>query len=133
MSSLFTGRLLAISDLHLNQRANRDALANLGHHPDDWLILAGDVGETEDHLAEAFGVLAPLTVLGLDVWDAHVEHTVAAPSWDVGTLVGMLYLAVVAGIFALVPAVLLGGVLGAANGAVARHRSGRTVSGAAVR
>ena len=97
----------------------------------DWYTSAAVSGAVHAAAgAVAFGVLAPLTVLGLDVWDAHVEHTVAAPSWDVGTLVGMLYLAVVAGIFALVPAVLLGGVLGAANGAVARHRSGRTVSSA---
>ena len=44
-------KLLAISDLHLGHRANREALDDAaGHHPDDWLIVAGDVGERPDHL-----------------------------------------------------------------------------------
>jgi predicted phosphodiesterase len=49
-------RLLALSDLHLGHARNRDALGSLGHHPEDWLILAGDVGETLAHLALAFEV-----------------------------------------------------------------------------
>jgi 3',5'-cyclic AMP phosphodiesterase CpdA len=40
-------RLLAISDLHLGQEANRRAVEELAPHPDDWLIVAGDVGEGE--------------------------------------------------------------------------------------
>ena len=59
MSSFFSGRLLAISDLHLNQRANRDALATLGTHPDDWLIIAGDIGEKIEHLEMALDAFAP--------------------------------------------------------------------------
>lgn len=59
MSSFFSGRLLAISDLHLNQRANRDALATLGSHPDDWLIIAGDIGEKLEHLEMALDAFAP--------------------------------------------------------------------------
>jgi 3',5'-cyclic AMP phosphodiesterase CpdA len=43
-------RLLAISDLHLGHRQNREALARLGAFPDDWLIVAGDIGENADHL-----------------------------------------------------------------------------------
>ena len=35
-------RLLAISDLHLGHRLNREALATIGSFPDDWLIVAGD-------------------------------------------------------------------------------------------
>ncbi len=42
--------LWAISDLHLGFRPNRDALAGLPAHGSDWLIVAGDVGETEEHL-----------------------------------------------------------------------------------
>ena len=52
-------RLFAISDLHLGHRINRAALAEIGPHPDDWLILAGDVGETFAHLRLALGHLAP--------------------------------------------------------------------------
>jgi 3',5'-cyclic AMP phosphodiesterase CpdA len=47
-------RLLAISDLHLGHPANRDNLASIGASPRDWLILAGDIGETEAHLTLAF-------------------------------------------------------------------------------
>jgi len=52
-------RLLATSDLHLSHRTNRDALAGLGHFPEDWLIVAGDVGESPDHLALALRELTP--------------------------------------------------------------------------
>lgn len=44
-------RLLAISDLHVANRANREAIEALPDHGDDWLIIAGDVGETLEHLA----------------------------------------------------------------------------------
>ena len=47
-------RLLAISDLHLGHPANRDRLSSIGASPEDWLILAGGVGETEAHLTLAF-------------------------------------------------------------------------------
>jgi 3',5'-cyclic AMP phosphodiesterase CpdA len=47
-------RLLAISDLHLGHPVNRDNLWRIGGSPEDWLILAGDIGETEPHLALAF-------------------------------------------------------------------------------
>jgi 3',5'-cyclic AMP phosphodiesterase CpdA len=50
-------RLLAISDLHLAHRENRAALSTLGHHPDDWLIVAGDIGERPVHLDLALEVL----------------------------------------------------------------------------
>jgi hypothetical protein len=76
--------------------------------------------------AVAFGVLTPVTMLGMDLWDAHVRHTVAAPDTSTGSVVAALYIAVLAGSVALVPAVLLGGVLGAANGAVAMHPTGRS-------
>lgn len=43
-------KLYAISDLHVGFDANRSLWTGLRDHPDDWLILAGDIGETEDHL-----------------------------------------------------------------------------------
>jgi 3',5'-cyclic AMP phosphodiesterase CpdA len=36
-------RLWALSDLHVSHPQNREALACLPAHPDDWLIVAGDV------------------------------------------------------------------------------------------
>lgn len=48
------GRLYALGDLHLSFKANREALSALSPHPDDSLILCGDVGETSEHLAIAF-------------------------------------------------------------------------------
>src|SRR6202008_4529601 len=52
------GRLLAISDLHIGYPENREFAASLRpEHPDDWLIVAGDVGEV---LADVGFVLASL-------------------------------------------------------------------------
>lgn len=51
-------RLLAISDLHLRYAETRRALEALPDHGEDWLIVAGDVGETEEHLRFAWDVLA---------------------------------------------------------------------------
>jgi len=50
--------LLAIGDLHLSHRRNRAALRSLLNRPDDWLILAGDVGDTEEQVAAAFRLLS---------------------------------------------------------------------------
>lgn len=50
-------RLYALADLHLRYEVNRRALAAVPPHPGDWLILAGDVGETEEHLRFAFAIL----------------------------------------------------------------------------
>jgi len=52
-------KLYAISDLHLSYEANREALQQLPPQPDDWLIVAGDVGEKIAHLEFAFQVLCP--------------------------------------------------------------------------
>jgi len=43
-------RLLAISDLHVSHALNRDGVAAMGEYPDDWLIVAGDIGEQATHL-----------------------------------------------------------------------------------
>lgn len=50
-------RLYALGDLHLRYEVTRRALQDLRPHPYDWLILAGDVGETEEHLRFALAVL----------------------------------------------------------------------------
>lgn len=50
-------KLYAVSDLHLANKANRQALEALPPHPEDWLILAGDVGESELHLRYALSIL----------------------------------------------------------------------------
>jgi len=52
-------RLFAISDLHLSHASNREALAELGTYPDDWLIVAGDVGSSPDHLRLALDLIGP--------------------------------------------------------------------------
>jgi predicted phosphodiesterase len=51
-------RLYALADLHLRYEVTRKALRDLPPHPYDWLILAGDVGETEAHLRFALAVLS---------------------------------------------------------------------------
>ncbi|RYP89519.1 hypothetical protein DL770_004338 [Monosporascus sp. CRB-9-2] len=49
------GKLYAIADLHLSYKLNADALDALHDvHGDDGLILAGDLGEREEHLETAF-------------------------------------------------------------------------------
>jgi 3',5'-cyclic AMP phosphodiesterase CpdA len=50
-------RLFAIADLHLAHRENRLALEAMPAFPEDWLIVAGDVGERPDHLSFALDVL----------------------------------------------------------------------------
>jgi 3',5'-cyclic AMP phosphodiesterase CpdA len=52
-------RLLAISDLHIGHRVNREALATIGTYPDDWLIVAGDAGESAEHLRQVLAQLVP--------------------------------------------------------------------------
>lgn len=52
-------KLWGLSDLHLGYKANREALETLAPHPDDWLVLAGDIGETLGQLAWCFELLAP--------------------------------------------------------------------------
>ncbi|KAI1211523.1 Metallo-dependent phosphatase [Annulohypoxylon truncatum] len=47
-------KLYAIGDLHLSYEYNRKALEELAPHPEDGLILCGDVGESADHLELAF-------------------------------------------------------------------------------
>lgn len=56
-------RLFAISDLHVSKKENREALNAFGrdrshNFDDDWLIVAGDVGERVEHLTIALDVLS---------------------------------------------------------------------------
>jgi 3',5'-cyclic AMP phosphodiesterase CpdA len=51
-------KLYAIADLHLRYEVTRRALEALPPHPYDWLILAGDVGETDEHLRFALSLLS---------------------------------------------------------------------------
>ncbi|KAF7339198.1 Metallophosphoesteras-like protein [Mycena venus] len=48
--------LYAISDLHLSFQSNRDEWQKLKPHPEDGLILCGDIGEKAEHLDLAFGI-----------------------------------------------------------------------------
>lgn len=50
-------KLYAVSDLHLANKVNFDALQALPAHHDDTLILAGDIGEHEEHLRVALAIL----------------------------------------------------------------------------
>lgn len=52
-------KLLALSDLHLNHRVNREALERLEPHPDDWLLVPGDVAEKLEDVAWAWDILKP--------------------------------------------------------------------------
>ena len=52
-------RLWAISDVHVGHPDNRRVVEDLPAHPDDWLIVAGDVGEKLDHLRFVLEALRP--------------------------------------------------------------------------
>jgi 3',5'-cyclic AMP phosphodiesterase CpdA len=51
-------KLFAISDLHVGFPDNRRALAGMSPHPEDWLVLGGDLGETEEELTFVIRTLA---------------------------------------------------------------------------
>jgi 3',5'-cyclic AMP phosphodiesterase CpdA len=52
-------KLYAISDLHVGAAENREAVEELAPHPEDWLIIAGDVGETREDLEFTLRTLTP--------------------------------------------------------------------------
>ncbi len=52
-------KLFAVSDLHVASSSTRSAVASIPAHPDDWLILAGDTGETVHHLEWTLRTLRP--------------------------------------------------------------------------
>lgn len=51
-------RLYAVSDLHVSDPRNRAVLASARSHPEDWLIVAGDVAELADDVIDALGSLS---------------------------------------------------------------------------
>jgi 3',5'-cyclic AMP phosphodiesterase CpdA len=58
MSSQDGAHLLAISDLHVGYEANRQITQDLRpEHDDDWLLVAGDVGERSTDILWALGTL----------------------------------------------------------------------------
>ncbi|MGH9173990.1 MAG: metallophosphoesterase family protein, partial [Vicinamibacterales bacterium] len=50
--------LWATSDLHVGFEENRHAVEHLTARPDDWLIIAGDTGESPAHLDLVLGVVS---------------------------------------------------------------------------
>ncbi len=52
-------RLWALSDLHISHPRNREALDDFPAHPDDWLILAGDLTDGEQGLDWLLRTLTP--------------------------------------------------------------------------
>lgn len=50
-------RLHAISDLHLDFKTNREALADLPDYGPDWLLTGGDLCTSADHLRHALDIL----------------------------------------------------------------------------
>jgi 3',5'-cyclic AMP phosphodiesterase CpdA len=52
-------KLWATSDLHVGYEENRRAVQALPPYPDDWLIVAGDTGETPAHLDFVLRTLQP--------------------------------------------------------------------------
>jgi 3',5'-cyclic AMP phosphodiesterase CpdA len=70
-------RLLALSDLHVGHPANALALAEMPAFAEDWLIVAGDVGETVDHLRWAWDVLVPRFARVIWVPGNHELYTTA--------------------------------------------------------
>ena len=52
-------KLWAISDLHVGYEENRRAVQSLPSFPDDWLMIAGDTGESPAHLDFVLRTLQP--------------------------------------------------------------------------
>lgn len=71
-------KLYALSDLHVGHPENRRILQTIGEYQDDWLILGGDIGETEAHLLFALRVLTPRFQRVLWVPGNHDLWTIAS-------------------------------------------------------
>jgi predicted phosphodiesterase len=50
-------KLFAISDIHVGYKENLLAIGELPEHPEDWLVLCGDVGDTLEQVELAFRLL----------------------------------------------------------------------------
>lgn len=75
-------RLYAISDLHIGQPVNWAALQELRAYPEDWLVIAGDVGETFAHLRSAFDIIVPRFERVIWVPGNHELWTVPASPYE---------------------------------------------------
>lgn len=73
-------RLFALSDLHVGVKANREVFADLPAHPEDWLVLGGDLGESEEHLRYVLDVAVPRYAQVLWVPGNHELWTTGDPS-----------------------------------------------------
>lgn len=73
-------KLYAISDIHLGHAANQQALEALPPHPEDWLILAGDIGESTMHLHLALSTLTKRFARLLWVPGNHDLWTISSTS-----------------------------------------------------
>ncbi|WP_121399353.1 metallophosphoesterase [Micromonospora sp. M71_S20] len=80
------GSLLAISDLHVGHRDNREVVEGLRPgSPGDWLLVAGDVGDTVADVEWALGLLSRR--FAKVVW-APGNHELWTPPADLVTLRG---------------------------------------------
>ena len=52
-------KLYATSDIHVGYAENREMIEATPEHPEDWLIVAGDVGEREEHVEYMIDTLQP--------------------------------------------------------------------------
>ena len=78
--------LLATSDLHVNRDDNSALVRDLRpQHPDDWLIVAGDVGDRVDSVAWTLELLA--SRFATVIW-VPGNHELWTPPSDEVTLVG---------------------------------------------
>jgi 3',5'-cyclic AMP phosphodiesterase CpdA len=73
-------KLYAISDLHVGFEANRAMWSTLADHGDDWLILAGDLGDTEAQLRTALEVAIQRFAKVLWVPGNHELWTLPVPN-----------------------------------------------------
>ncbi len=71
--------LWAISDLHVGYDENRRAVENLTGSPDDWLIVAGDTGESAGHLEFVLKTLVPR--YGQVIWTAGNHDLWTPRAW----------------------------------------------------
>lgn len=77
-------KLYAISDLHVGFEPNRRMWAALPAFPDDWLILAGDIGETEAHLRGVLQIATQRFARVIWVPGNHELWTMPEPSASSG-------------------------------------------------
>lgn len=74
------GKLYAISDLHISYKFNHEAFHLLKPHPEDSLILAGDIGEKLEHLHTAFALTTKLFKQVFWVPGNHELYTLPHPN-----------------------------------------------------